>query len=455
MDNRNVNKPNINKTKTNKRNSAKSQSDFIKFMVLTGFAGLLILLLMFGIFFSMMNSDDKKDKNKESKNTNRQEINMDETSLEDAETGEIEKITAVVSKEAEGNVIEIINVSTGEGIILNIEIGTELKDVYGEAMTLKEFKLGDIIQTKFDKGSRVPEYFRISGEGWEKSGVKNFKIDKELKTIEIGSNVYSYTDKVITMNKNGLISINDISSKDRLTIKGYQDKIWYINVEKSHGFIKINASDEEEGTVEIGNHISMSLEEAKEIELEEGQHKIVIKIEGYEPLVKNIEIEAGQSYVIDLKDMKKKVGKLQVIAKGLTDYKIYIDDVEYPANEVILLEYGEYNLIVRKEGYKDWTKKFKIQQEMNRIELELEKEATANLVRMLVDTEPQGAEVYINGAYIGLSPVETQLPYGQYNISIKKEGYSTFDFPVNLEEGRKERQFLFTLQEDDSTIGGD
>ena len=56
---------------------------------------------------------------------------------------------------------------------------------------------------------------------------------------------------------------------------------------------------------------------------------------------------------------------------------------------------------------------------------------------------------------IGLSPVETQLPYGQYNISIKKEGYSTFDFPVNLEEGRKERQFLFTLQEDDSTIGGD
>ena len=212
------------------------------------------------------------------------------------------------------------------------------------------------------------------------------------------------------MNKNGLISINDISSKDRLTIKGYQDKIWYINVEKSHGFIKINASDEEEGTVEIGNHISMSLEEAKEIELEEGQHKIVIKIEGYEPLVKNIEIEAGQSYVIDLKDMKKKVGKLQVIAKGLTDYKIYIDDVEYPANEVILLEYGEYNLIVRKEGYKDWTKKFKIQQEMNRIELELEKEATANLVKMLVDTEPQGAEVYINGAYIGLSPVETQLP---------------------------------------------
>ena len=284
---------------------------------------------------------------------------MDETSLEDAETGEIEKITAVVSKEAEGNVIEIINVSTGEGIILNIEIGTELKDVYGEAMTLKEFKLGDIIQTKFDKGSRVPEYFRISGEGWEKSGVKNFKIDKELKTIEIGSNVYSYTDKVITMNKNGLISINDISSKDRLTIKGYQDKIWYINVEKSHGFIKINASDEEEGTVEIGNHISMSLEEAKEIELEEGQHKIVIKIEGYEPLVKNIEIEAGQSYVIDLKDMKKKVGKLQVIAKGLTDYKIYIDDVEYPANEVILLEYGEYNLIVRKEGYKDWTKNLK------------------------------------------------------------------------------------------------
>ncbi|HOQ17750.1 MAG TPA: PEGA domain-containing protein [Defluviitaleaceae bacterium] len=463
MDNRKTDRNNINKDRLDKpgtskssksyasrRSSAKSQSDFIKFMVLTGLGGLFVLLLMFGIFFSMMSGDEKKE-NKNNSNVSQEEKNLEDNSSS-APSGEVEKITGVVSKEAQGNVIEIVNVNTGEGIILKIDTGTELKDAYGEAMTLKEFKIGDIIQTKYDKGNRVAEYFRISAEGWEKTGVKDFKIDKEAKTIEVGSNLYSYTDKIITTNKNGLITINDISSKDSLTLKGYQDKVWYINVEKSHGFLKINAADDEEGTIEIGNHISMNLSEAKNIELEEGRHKIVIKKEDYEPLVKNIDIEAGQTYEIDLKEMKKKVGKLQVIAKGLSDYKIYIDDIEYPANEIILLEYGEYNLVVRKEGYKDWSRKFKIQQEMNRIELALEKEPEAGLVKLVVDTDPQGAEVYIDGEYMGISPVECQLRFGQYNLSIKKEGYSPIHFPVNLEEGRKERQFLFTLQEDNSTI---
>lgn len=439
----------MNKRHSNKHNSAKSQSDFIKFMMITGLGGLLILLLMFGIFFSIMSQDEKE--NNEAQNISEEETNLEELPLENVETGEVEKIIGVVSNEAKDNVIEIINVNTGEGIILNIEAGTELIDIYGEAMTLKEFRVGDIIQTKYDKGSRVPEFFRISGEAWEKEGVKDIKIDTELKTIEIGSNIYSYTDKIITTYKNSFLLIEDISVKDKLTIKGYQDKIWYISVEKSHGYITVNSSDKE-GTVEIGNHLSMNLEEAKNIEVEEGSYKVVVKREGFEPFVKNVQVESGQNYEIDLGEMKKKVGKLQVIAKGLTDYKIYINDVEYPANEVILLEYGDYQMIVKKEGYKDWSKDFKIQQETNRIELELEKSTTSNSVKVIVDTNPQEAEVYIDDIYVGHSPIEKQVSFGHHNITLIKEGYSTFNFPINLEEGKKEKQFLFTLQEDDNKI---
>ena len=65
MDNRNVNKPNINKTKTNKRNSAKSQSDFIKFMVLTDLQAYLFSSNVWYIL--MMNSDDKKIKTRNQK----------------------------------------------------------------------------------------------------------------------------------------------------------------------------------------------------------------------------------------------------------------------------------------------------------------------------------------------------------------------------------------------------
>jgi len=428
-----------------KKNNAKSQSDFIKFMLLTGLGGLLILFIMFGIFYSMMGKEDGF--KKEDKGISRE----DKDPQKGEETGEMEETIGVVTG-VDSNKIEIINIDTEEQLILNIESGTEMKDLYGNAMTLKQFKKGDIIQTKYDKGSRVPKYFRISGEAWEKKGIRDVIIDLESETIQVGNEIYSYTHRLITMYKNDPISLEDISAIDRISLKGYKNKALFIDLETSHGYIAVNSSDED-GTVEIDNNIFISIKEAKKIEVLEGSHKVVIKRTGYEPVVKNIQVDAGQVREIDLKDMKKKIGRLQVIAKGTTDYKIFINDVEYPANEIILLEYGDYHMIVKKEGYKDWSRDFKVEKEDNRIEIKLEENEMAKMVKVVVDTNPPGAEVYIDDTFIGTSPVERQIPFGEHKISLVKEGYSPIHFPASLEEGKKEKQFLFTLQEDKKDTG--
>lgn len=422
-----------------KKNSAKTQSDFIRFMVLTGLGGLLILLLTLVIVSSLMTKKDTD--NKENESTIEKEI-----PIENKETGQKEEVIGIITKDAGNNTVQILNIETDEAVVLQIEHGTEMKDIYGQSMSLREFKIGDMIQTKYDKGSKVPEFLRISGEAWEQKYIKDAKIDVEAKTIEIGNNIYSYTNNLISMYKGEPISLDKIEPVDELTIRGYKNKAWFINVELSHGYLSVISTKEEEGIVEIDNGISILIKEAKNIAIAEGSHKVVIKKEGFEPIAKNIQVESMQNIEIDIGEMKKKVGQLQVIAKGVSDYKVFINDIEYPGDKAILLEYGDYHLTVKKEGYKDWNNDLKINQETKIVNVELEKEEVPQIVKVSIDTNPTGAEVYIDDIFIGITPLEEPIPYGEHKISLIKQGYSPLHIPISLNETQKERNLLFTLQ---------
>ncbi|MBM7685084.1 MAG: hypothetical protein PWP07_1035 [Epulopiscium sp.] len=439
-----------------KKTSAKTQSDFIRFMVLTGIGGLVILILTLIIVASTMT---KKNSNKIK---DEEEFSIEEKTPEESKaTGEMEEVIGIITKDVGADTVHILNVENEKEIVLQIENGVEMKDIYGQSMSLREFKIGDMIETKYDKGSKVPKYLRISGEAWEQTRVKNAKINTEGQTVEIGNNIYTYSNNLIALYKGEPISLDQIDPIDELTLRGYKNQVWFIEVTLSHGYINVTASKDEEGMVEIDNGRTLSIQEAKNIAVTEGSHKIVIKKEGYEPIAKNVQVDSMQTVEINLGEMQKKVGKLRVVAKGVSDYKVFVNDIEYPGDETILLEYGDYHLAVKKEGYKDWSKDIKMNEETKRIDIDLQKEEvvedmpqkqtpgneTSKLGKVSIDTNPSGAEVFIDDNYVGVSPVETKLPYGEHKIAIVKEGYSPLQIPISLNETQKQRSFLFTLQE--------
>ncbi|WP_058485854.1 PEGA domain-containing protein [Defluviitalea phaphyphila] len=429
-----------------KRNSAKSQSNFVRFIFLTGLGGILILILMFVILFSAITKEDNNVKNEDT-------ILEDKTSLEDETKEELEElkeekeeIIGLVIKPPEDNSITVLNVEDEQEIILKIEIGTEMKDVYGNAMSLKEFQVGDIIKTKYNKTNMEAEFLRISGEAWEKKTVTDVKINLENNTIQIGNDLYEYTDNLISIYRGENISLDKILPVDEITLRGYKDKVWFLNVDKSHGYISVISSDTDEGTVEIDNNIYMAIKEVKDIPITEGSHKIVIKKDNYEPLVENIQLDYMQTLEISLDNMKKKVGNLIVKANNVSDYKVFIDDVEYPGEQSILLEYGQYHVVVQKEGYKDWNKDITLDQDSIVINVELEKEDIPKTAEVSINTNPEGADVYIDDMFMGISPIEIDLSYGEHKITIKKEEYNPLSISINIEENQKKRNFIFTLQ---------
>ena len=58
------------------------------------------------------------------------------------------------------------------------------------------------------------------------------------------------------------------------------------------------------------------------------------------------------------------------------------------------------------------------------------------LSRVEISSEPLGAEVYLDGEFVGLTPVSLKLKAGSYGVKLVKVGYQGMAFPLVVEEGK-------------------
>ena len=91
-----------------------------------------------------------------------------------------------------------------------------------------------------------------------------------------------------------------------------------------------------------------------------------------------------------------------------------------------------YGLEVKKEGYKPVTTALQVKS-ADVLEQRIPLESTA--LGLFVNTKPQGAEVYINGAkQSGQTPVTLPLAQGEFSIMIRKEGYEPYAGHVQVKD---------------------
>lgn len=61
----------------------------------------------------------------------------------------------------------------------------------------------------------------------------------------------------------------------------------------------------------------------------------------------------------------------------------------------------------------------------------------SNIGTLTIDSYPKDAEVYINGEYIGNSPISKKLSVGTYSVEVKKEGYKDYKKDVEIKKGKE------------------
>lgn len=112
---------------------------------------------------------------------------------------------------------------------------------------------------------------------------------------------------------------------------------------------------------------------------------------------------------------------------------VYIDGVKVGTTTLdITLDEGQHTVEVKREGYKTWKKTINIRKGR-------ETDIIANLEKALgflrVETEPEGAEVFVDGESRGFTPIEIDgLTIGEHEILIKKTGFRSIERKVNVTE---------------------
>lgn len=75
--------------------------------------------------------------------------------------------------------------------------------------------------------------------------------------------------------------------------------------------------------------------------------------------------------------------------------------------------------------------------------------------RVYIDS-PSDVEVYLDGIYVGMSPVNFKKEAGTHTITFRKTGYVTKSYTVQIDDEEKDVTYSFTdlVKEDGTTVSG-
>ena len=135
-----------------------------------------------------------------------------------------------------------------------------------------------------------------------------------------------------------------------------------------------------------------------------------------------------------------------------------IDGTDTDYSEVVYLPYGIHQMTCKAEGYKTITQYIKVGDEMANINIEMEagsddtdaSSVSSNTVtasssgyQVYIDA-PQGGELYVDGKYIGLIPTSFDKKSGSYTVSIRKSGYITRSYSLQVDDSEKDVHYSFS-----------
>ncbi len=293
----------------------------------------------------------------------------------------------------------------------------------------------------------------------------------------------------------------EVVSQDVVTISGISHKIYSVNVDRGHGYLRLkNDQPLLGGWIEVGNSVIRQITEDMLLTVPEGSYQVVLTNNNV-GCVKEITVERGKEVVLDVGDLEvaeDAVGKILFTVEpegALVSVDGRLVDISKPVE----LEYGIHQIQAEASGYDTLTKHIQVGSEYATISFKLEESrkndakdsvsdnsisdripwkdtmdsvkennpkkdsisenelsvsenalGTSNQYKVYVDS-PKGVEVYLDGNYVGLSPVRFTKTAGRHEITLKKSGYKTKTYTIYLENTRKDETYSFSALEKENS----
>ena len=169
------------------------------------------------------------------------------------------------------------------------------------------------------------------------------------------------------------------------------------------------------------------------VEILAGSHRLRLQREGYEPWERDIEVIASEPQTIDLVELEKEYGKIEISSEP-ADASVTVNN-EYKGRTPLSLSLKPdiaVQLKISKAGYQTENSQQTLESgEQKTLELTLK----PILGTIKVRATPRDAEVYVDGVSQGQANKDLRLTATPHNIEIRKAGYVTYKKTITPKPG--------------------
>ncbi len=350
--------------------------------------------------------------------------------------------------------VTVQRIKDGSEYILNYTSGTSIQSKYGNEMLMSQVRIGEIADVYYNGGTQKLISIRESDKAWENTTVTKWKVSYDYNKIEIGGVAYKYDEKLFIDSNGKAIDIREVSSVDKLIVKGIDKQIYSVIVEKGHGYIKLtDTTNMVGGMIEVGTEIMTVITQDMIILAPEGEYTITASKSGV----------GGSTTVTVLRDDEVSVSlssfQGEITRNGSVNFtvkpdgieaRMYIDGTKVDYTTLVDLSYGKHKVVIKSDLYDDYTayitvdsiyinKTFDVSGSTSdeTTTAETSKVDTTYNNKVTVST-PIGASLYLDGVLIGTIPVTFTKVSGSHVMILRQTGYDTVVYNSEFSEDSKD-----------------
>jgi len=179
-----------------------------------------------------------------------------------------------------------------------------------------------------------------------------------------------------------------------------------------------------------------------------GLHTVTLKLAGYQSWSNTYTVNAGQTTYVNIMliPVSKPTTGDMLASSTPPGAAVYLDGNYQGITpqsggplDVTGIAPGQHTVLLKKEGYQDYTATVQITpgqavQVSPALQPESQQQQTTSAS---IDSVPSGADVYVNGQYLGITPMASQTaPVGTYNVTVMMPGYQPYSTIVTLTPGQ-------------------
>ncbi len=440
-------------------------------------------------------------------NSNTVESTEQETVIDELSRSGIydsEDAAVVVKKDLEAGTVQFQNITSSRRYTLNYDGTTTIYDKNDQALSMEQLKEGSVVTVRFYKPRKALAYVKENPNCISYYNVRSYNMDLRKGTITIGNELYNISGHVVVVSDGRETDMMEVNQMDVLSVWGYKNMIYGVNVEKGHGYLRLQNEDYfVDGWIDVGDSVIRKVAQDMLLVVPEGTHTVTISNKG-SSATQEITFARNEEMAWDLGDVE-----ITVVQKGTVIFtlnpvtaKVFIDGREVNVSRPVEIEYGLHQMRITADGYDTVAQYIRVAEPSANIAVELEKseeetteeasdanretssektsekssdededdeeeeegttskkyqtksadedEEKKNSVasstgkyKVYIDA-PDGVEAYLDGSYIGITPISFNKVAGSYVVTLRKSGYQTRSYTLQIDAEEKDVNYSFT-----------